>query len=79
MCPPSELSDGYEPHDHIHSAVPTRTLAVVHWYRGGGCTRGGAVGGWLEGAIPGTTHQPAEAQIEAYLRNIQKYSVHTAV
>ena len=53
----------------------TRFMQTV--YRGGqGCTRGGAVGWVPEGCYTG--YQP-EAEIEAYLMNIEVRTVHTAV
>ena len=53
----SELADGLEPHDHIYSPDTARAAAVqcgsgVRW--GGGVPGVCAVGGYREGAIPGT-------------------------
>ena len=57
MCPASELVDGYEPHDHIYSAVvsgaavsavPVLTVGAEEVYPG-----------WCwEGGIPGTNMGP---------------------
>ena len=75
----SELSDGFEPHDHIYSAVHATARAGSH----AGSSRG----------VPGVVEQvgagrvlyrvlptdPADGQIEANLRNIKVRLVHTAV
>ena len=54
MCLPSELSDGFEPHGLIQVSVQPAGVDEDGWV-GRGCTRGGAwLGGYLEGAIPGT-------------------------
>ena len=47
MATLSELSDGFEPHDHITPAVLTRARDTV-LPGGEGCTRGGGdgLGGW---------------------------------
>ena len=67
--PPSELGDGFEPHDLIYSAGLTVRGVLLHLP--GTASRGGVpgvvqLGGYLGGAIPGT--QPA-SRFRAYLMN----------
>ena len=71
----SELGYGYEPHDHISSAVQhVRQLlgTGVQWE---------VYPGWCSRVVPGrgnTGYYPA-VDIEAYLWNIERLMVHTAV
>ena len=68
MCPASELSYGFEPHDTILLSVSGSGVGGVgHERQRGrwGCTRGGA--GWV-GTMEGYTGYYPAVQIEAYLR-----------
>ena len=70
MWSPSELHDGFEPHDHICSAVPAAPTSAVYMLDGRvgrGVPGVGAVGGYQGGCYTG---YKAGLQIEAYLRNI---------
>ena len=64
----SELSDGYEPHDHIPSAVVSGPAQRVAGGVGEGCTRGMGTGGWLGGAIPVPTQYHSRDPYLAYSR-----------
>ena len=59
----SELTDGYEPHDHILLSVSPCGDAACGPCRRGGGVPGVGPGGYREGGIPGTS----QGQIEAYL------------
>ena len=58
MCSASELVDGYEPHAMFYLRDTARCIDQC----GEWCTRGGVarvrLGGYWEGAIPGTTLRP---------------------
>ena len=55
---PSELVDGSEPHDHIYSGYTAAARTGSHAGYGSRCTRGGGLGGYREGGIPGTSPRP---------------------
>ena len=54
MCPASELTDGFEPHDTIWSAGWSVVACRVVGVAGGGVPGVVQLGGCREGAIPGT-------------------------
>ena len=59
---PSELADGLEPHGLFGSSlapVPTADSAVA----GRGCTRGGAVAGWVPGGYYTGYTQPTRLRL----------------
>ena len=58
MCSASELLNGYEPHDHIYSAVMTGEHATLMTVVYGGVPGVRGLGGYREGTIPGTVLRP---------------------
>ena len=69
----SELVDGLEPHGLKQSVVqhPGTSGAVPGC--GQGCTRGGRLGGYREGAIPGNQHEARLRLIYGILEVIGSY------
>ena len=73
IWPPSELGDGFEPHDTIYLGDrPRGDSTHEHGVPVGGRGVPGVVqeAGYREGAIPGTQPGQPAGQIEAYLWNI---------
>ena len=62
----SELTDGFEPHDHIYPARHPRAASVQPCRVPGGVYPGCGLGGYQEGAIP-------VPSLEARLRLIYRY------
>ena len=79
MCRASELVDGYEPHDQFYLRDTSLTSDPEYSRCRGRGVPGVAVGGYREGAIPGTNLRPTDPSFEAYLMNYEINSVHTAV
>ena len=61
--PRSELSYRFEPHDYIYSAVPARAPAGQSRRAVAGVPGVRGLGGYREGAIPGTNLDPADGLI----------------
>ena len=55
MCPRSELSYRFEPHDYIHLRTDAAAAVPVGAGMSGRVYPGWQLGGYQEGGIPGTT------------------------